>query len=726
MKTVATKVSGNTYTAEEFTNGVSQEAQNSILNSGQVLNESDLFQASKAMAINAAGSDFYVDSGTANTLVLAPVGNKQAPPAYFNGQRISGFIGVTNTGATTVNVSGVGTVPLKFKGNPLTSNFLSAGDYFEARHDSGDASFEIIKVGQYIESLAPINVKDFGAIGDGVTDDTASVLLATALSELTGRSLYFPTGTYIVSTQSDFTKSIVIHGDGDGTVLDVTGLTASDEGIFRFSGTQTQIENLSVNVSEGGFQVTFASAPSLVVGGVFQIFNPTPSSWSTARTNYFAGEFCQVSDIAGNVVTLTNPLYDSYNFADVDIYVLGLIAPVVKDMKIIGDAGFSVLHYDFCTGTLYNNLNLFNKNNSLIALVKCYQVRGGRITGHNVGDGGDDYGISVGNSQDMVTTSFSDIFARRHAVTLGGDTAVGAVPCRNVRTTYTTLKNDPALSLFAADMHGNCEDCSYDYCNIYSAVTWQGKNNGYSYCKIWAWADGVCLETSEIKGGLFYLRYCDYFIYKDPQLTTRGIIDLGGNSNSITADAVEDITIEVTGGRMFGRNLGASTSVILMKNRGTTKKINFDVQGLKLDLDNFGSLITTELVSGTADSAFMIADNITTPLNGRVLFNHQANDYEPFPHRCQMETGSETVTVTSGTFFKLGTTFSYHWGYPKKPHISMSRTNKGALGARLGTAYGETAVSALSFTPAIASDDNGNFTVTGDVDLNWIIGIKEI
>lgn len=44
----------------------------------------------------------------------------------------------------------------------------------------------------------PVNVADFGAVGDGVTDDTAAISAASA-SLQNGGTLYFPEGTYLVS-----------------------------------------------------------------------------------------------------------------------------------------------------------------------------------------------------------------------------------------------------------------------------------------------------------------------------------------------------------------------------------------------------------------------------------------------------------------------------------------------------------------------------------------------
>lgn len=66
---------------------------------------------------------------------------------------------------------------------------------------------------------APLNVKDYGALGDGVTDDSAALnLAATALQN--GQSLYFPAGDYIVNTACVLFRgksNIAIFGDGLST-----------------------------------------------------------------------------------------------------------------------------------------------------------------------------------------------------------------------------------------------------------------------------------------------------------------------------------------------------------------------------------------------------------------------------------------------------------------------------------------------------------------------------
>ena len=60
-----------------------------------------------------------------------------------------------------------------------------------------------------------INVKDFGAVGDGSTDDTAAIQAAMNAVPAVGAIVYFPAGTYLVTAQLTSTdKPIYILGQG--------------------------------------------------------------------------------------------------------------------------------------------------------------------------------------------------------------------------------------------------------------------------------------------------------------------------------------------------------------------------------------------------------------------------------------------------------------------------------------------------------------------------------
>jgi hypothetical protein len=62
-----------------------------------------------------------------------------------------------------------------------------------------------------------VTVKDFGAVGDGVANDTAAI--QTAINACAGKTIYFPPGTYIVSSQITLISNTSLKGEKGQSVL---------------------------------------------------------------------------------------------------------------------------------------------------------------------------------------------------------------------------------------------------------------------------------------------------------------------------------------------------------------------------------------------------------------------------------------------------------------------------------------------------------------------------
>ncbi len=60
-----------------------------------------------------------------------------------------------------------------------------------------------------------VSVKDYGAIGDGLTDDTISIQNALNASN----SVYIPNGSYLINTTVELTSSKALIGLGQGSIL---------------------------------------------------------------------------------------------------------------------------------------------------------------------------------------------------------------------------------------------------------------------------------------------------------------------------------------------------------------------------------------------------------------------------------------------------------------------------------------------------------------------------
>ena len=94
-----------------------------------------------------------------------------------------------------------------------------------------------------------VNVKDFGAKGDGVTNDQAAIQAASNYATANNASLYFPDGTYLHSSTLTFT-SIDVYGTGTLVGTDTTSPDPNHALIL--TGTKASIRGLTIRTNWAG------------------------------------------------------------------------------------------------------------------------------------------------------------------------------------------------------------------------------------------------------------------------------------------------------------------------------------------------------------------------------------------------------------------------------------------------------------------------------------------
>jgi hypothetical protein len=81
-----------------------------------------------------------------------------------------------------------------------------------------------------------ISVIDFGAVGDGVADDTAAI--QAALNAGAGKSVFVPAGVYLISSTLQISEGTELYGVGESsrikTVLDIVMLTNVTNDVYNF------------------------------------------------------------------------------------------------------------------------------------------------------------------------------------------------------------------------------------------------------------------------------------------------------------------------------------------------------------------------------------------------------------------------------------------------------------------------------------------------------------
>lgn len=575
-----------------------------------------------------------------------------------------------------------------------------------------------------------INAADFGMLPTAtatVNDAAFSKALDEAISQ--GRTLVIKGGgTYTmgVALTKTLTAGQACCIEADGVVtLDYPTLTTGHG--LTIQGSLTQIQDMTT-AAKGNLTVTFASAPSLARGNVFIIYDPTNSRWNAARTYYRAGEFCYVRGVSGSDAKLTSPLYDSYTVADCDVYKMTDCTARVSGIKFTGTTATGLLKISLCINPIMQHVEAYHEGYQCVEFDRCYRPMVVNPQIYNKGGASDDYGLLFSNSQHARIFG-GDLYGRRHAVAIGGGDVVGCVPCRDIKTIGATLKNDISSAVPSADIHGNAEGCEYIDCTIYNGASWGGKDSGYTNCTIFNMSGGMVIYSAELKGGNLFARCCTFNTASDPSATSRGIVDIGGNSIAIGSHTTLKTNIIVENSTLNGSGLTSATDFVVMGNGGSSAYINIKIEGITANVNAMGGALRTRLDSGTANSDAIIVDKISNFPSGTKLHIAAGSAYLNAPQRMQRQTGRLSLDATSGQSYAFsGAEITFRYEYPRVPAGQCTSGGETALLYNSNRVVwgGIYRLRNTDIWPFIESGDATNWGATTTVSLSWSVGLDEI
>jgi parallel beta-helix repeat protein len=204
-----------------------------------------------------------------------------------------------------------------------------------------------------------VSVKDFGAVGDGVADDTVAIQAALD----TGRAIYFPNGTYLTGSINAQSNTVIYGESKTGVIIQPIPSVPSNV-LVGFGGkTDVEIYNLT-------FPNTLVSHPALV-----------PINLSSSTKIY-------IHDINFGTSSSALQLYSSTNC-------------VIEDV-IIGRCSTYGIYSDYGVNNKFNRCSVAGTD-----LFHCIQDNHGfqnLITGCKVSNGYQ-FGISIYNSEQITVTN---------------------------------------------------------------------------------------------------------------------------------------------------------------------------------------------------------------------------------------------------------------------------------------------------------------------------------
>lgn len=425
----------------------------------------DSMNAAVSAQIDAAVSDAVsVAEGFADAAsVSASTAEAASGPTYAS--TAAGLAATSNGEAFAVDAGGgLVSVYLNSSGTAVLQRTLATTSALAASGGAGLVGFIQSGTGATARTVQSklrdtVSVKDFGAVGDGVTDDTVAIGRALDAVQAGGR-LIFPPGVYkmTASISKTFANGAVVQIIGYGAKIDgrsVVGSVAGDTSLIRLGGARLSGVALGVSASKFATSLTTASPLSAAVNDIALI--TSTDLWNPTRPYYYKGEMIELRSISGTAIGCHAPLFDSYTNSTTTVYALSMPTVNVEGLEIEMNANQLALVISYSRNPSVRHTKVHGARYTGISLQYCF---GGTVDSNEVYDAwysgtGTSYGVAIGTCQNVVVSK-NNLTEARHCITGGG-----WEPCRDVIYSDNVCTVHPSETVAQAiDQHGNMEFCS--------------------------------------------------------------------------------------------------------------------------------------------------------------------------------------------------------------------------------------------------------------------------
>ena len=347
-----------------------------------------------------------------------------------------------------------------------------------------------------------VTTLDFGAVGDGVTDDTAAIQAAinSDATVIDGLGL-----TYVVSAVIDVPSNKVLQNFN----IDATGFSSADsfDAVFNVEGslgsTVLLTANAVANAVGGSYPgmptIQVADASSFAINDLIQI--TSNELWSASLN---VGELAIITDISLNTITLSAPLFYSYTTAN-----SGRIRKVntVENVTFSNVTGVGPIalnstptqYMNFISAYCARNIFVLNCSASLFRVntISFRMAYNCHFRDSTVFDCQGGYGVAVYDSSQNVFIIGNNFDNTRHGVTVSASNTYGGGIPNNIHV----IGNSSVGRVEAIDCHPGADNvifanntlrCNSGEASGQGGIMFQGRNftcvnntvNGYANAAI--------------------------------------------------------------------------------------------------------------------------------------------------------------------------------------------------------------------------------------------------
>ena len=355
------------------------------------------------------------------------------------------------------------------------------------------------------------NVADYGAIGDGITDDSQAI--QDAVDE--NYNVYFESNkTYYIPTPINIDHDIHLYG-GENTVIKTKTANGQLNDVFVVSGTLKKTTTMTTDYTQNGStansgnEFTLSDMTGINIGDLM-VITATDQYYNYSRQYYYLGGTLLIGDIYdGHLFTTCGLPFDIENTENVSVTIYDAPVAIIENLHFVGEYSGrghykQMVNLVNCKNSIVRNCTLTQMDigitvkNCVNTLVGCVEMSKAKET--NV-ETGDSYGV-------MIFSSTGTIVERVNAIC--GQSCVcltGQITCLNTyvrncelsaesrgnaigshENSYNTVIEDCTLSglnVLGTAYVSRCRFIKNNRANYDSAITFCGSHNpDYAILKV--------------------------------------------------------------------------------------------------------------------------------------------------------------------------------------------------------------------------------------------------
>lgn len=441
-------------------------------------------------------------------------------------------------------------------------------------------------------AYVPGDVRRYGAMGDGSTNDSSAI--QNALNANSGAAIYLIPGA-MHRCVSGFSAPLDTDIVFNRATLDFSAATLSGSGLITSIGSlgSSLGGGLASTVTAGAVSATLNSAPSLSPGDLLILRNPADSSWNADRSYYRQGEFLIVKSVSGTMVTFSSAVIDTYVASCTLHKVTSTSTRLVGPGMILGNTAdttnLPTIYIQYGRDCAVEGIRFRNTTSTCLELSTCYEFRAQIDTGKYLADAGSiqSSGIIAGGQKGRIYDSV--LHASRHGASTGGG---GEVVSRYVIFDHCDIAS---RQNYAADFHGAAERCGYYNCRIDGSVNLSGDKNDIIECDITA--NSGLLINMEANLGISHTVARNRFTVRS---SAQYVLDANA-STDINANTTRSGTFRFKDNEIVDES-SADQSYLFIRNNGSTATLSLEITGNSVRKTNatyYGNLLGVSVVSGS-------------------------------------------------------------------------------------------------------------------------------